>query len=175
MNPQGCQLNKPHSCELNKVSYQYPSETNSNGMVDSSRLTSSRKYCALMITRDTHTCPHLKQMVAHDYHIITAPLHLLFCLSYGSNPPQASSAGENEVNAVAESRRLHRQRCLDQLEVPKDHVILTNELLGRGRFAEVFIADHNGRNAAAKVIQINHGLGESIGLDNSNEDMLEGE
>ncbi|CAN0045701.1 unnamed protein product, partial [Hapterophycus canaliculatus] len=44
-----------------------------------------------------------------------------------------------------------RRRSLDQIEIPEDHVLITDELLGKGGFGEVFLADYNGRNTAAKV------------------------
>lgn len=53
--------------------------------------------------------------------------------------------------SLAEARSARRQRRLDQLEIPEDHVLVTDEVLGKGGFGEVFIADYNGRNAAAKV------------------------
>lgn len=52
---------------------------------------------------------------------------------------------------LAESRRLRRRRNLNRIEIPEDHVTVTDELLGRGGFGDVYIADYNGRNAAAKV------------------------
>lgn len=53
--------------------------------------------------------------------------------------------------SLADARSARRRRKLDQIEIPEDHVLVTNELLGKGGFGEVFIADYNGRNAAAKV------------------------
>lgn len=50
-----------------------------------------------------------------------------------------------------EARRQRRQRKLDSVEIPEDDVTLTNELLGKGGFGIVYMADYNGRNAAAKV------------------------
>lgn len=46
---------------------------------------------------------------------------------------------------------MRRQRKLDLLEIPQDHVIITDDLLGKGGFGEVYLADYNGYNAAAKV------------------------
>ena len=46
---------------------------------------------------------------------------------------------------------LRRQRKLDQVEIPEDHVTVTGDLLGKGGFGEVYLADYNGHNAAAKV------------------------
>lgn len=54
---------------------------------------------------------------------------------------------------LAETRSARRKRNLDQIEIPEDHVIVTDELLGKGGFGEVFIADYNGHNAAAKVFK----------------------
>ena len=52
---------------------------------------------------------------------------------------------------LSEARRLRRQRKLDAVEIPERHVMVTDELLGKGGFGSVYIADYNGRNAAAKV------------------------
>ena len=63
--------------------------------------------------------------------------------------------------AVVESRKVRRQRKLDQLEIPMENLSITDELLGKGGFGEVFIADYNGRNAAAKVIRVIQETGNS--------------
>ncbi|CAM9324195.1 unnamed protein product [Ectocarpus sp. 4 AP-2014] len=60
--------------------------------------------------------------------------------------------------SLEEARSARRQRRLNQLEVPEDHVLITDEVLGKGGFGEVFIADYNGRNAAAKVQHVAHGF-----------------
>lgn len=52
---------------------------------------------------------------------------------------------------LAESRRARRQRKLAQVEIPEDEVWISDELLGKGGFGEVFVAEYNTRNAAAKV------------------------
>ena len=65
--------------------------------------------------------------------------------------------GEYASKSLAESRKTRRQRKLDQLEIPADHLVITEELIGKGGFGDVFLADYNGRNAAAKVISINLG------------------
>lgn len=56
--------------------------------------------------------------------------------------------------SLAEARRVRRQRKLHTIQIPEDHVMVTDELLGKGGFGAVYIADYNGRNAAAKVNQI---------------------
>jgi len=56
--------------------------------------------------------------------------------------------------SIMEARRARRQRKLENIEIPEDHVFITEDLLGRGGFGDVYLADYNGRNAAAKVIQI---------------------
>ena len=58
---------------------------------------------------------------------------------------------EAQSKSLAEARRARRQRKLDKIEIPEDHVAITDELLGKGGFGEVYLADYNGRNAAAKV------------------------
>lgn len=46
---------------------------------------------------------------------------------------------------------MKRQRKLDQVEIPEEHVSMTDELLGKGGFGEVYLADYNAHNAAVKV------------------------
>ena len=60
---------------------------------------------------------------------------------------------EAQSKALAEARRARRQRNLDQIEIPEANVTITDELLGKGGFGEVYLADYNGRNAAAKVLR----------------------
>ncbi|CAM9923733.1 unnamed protein product, partial [Scytosiphon promiscuus] len=69
------------------------------------------------------------------------------------------SSAEAKSESVAEARRMRRQRKLDQVEIPQDHVFITGDLLGKGGFGEVYLADYNGHNAAAKVLTFAHGLG----------------
>lgn len=63
---------------------------------------------------------------------------------------KAVVAGETS-ETLAEARRVRRQRKLHIIQIPEDHVMITDELLGKGGFGAVYIADYNGRNAAAKV------------------------
>lgn len=46
---------------------------------------------------------------------------------------------------------MRRKRNLDMVEIPEHYVTVTDELLGKGGFGAVYMADYNGRNAAAKV------------------------
>ncbi|CAN0213505.1 unnamed protein product [Ascophyllum nodosum] len=71
------------------------------------------------------------------------------------NPPQGSIT-DSTNNDMAKSRSARRQRRLQQLEIPEDQLILTDVLLGKGGFGEVYLADYSGVNAAAKVIQIDN-------------------
>lgn len=64
--------------------------------------------------------------------------------------PQREAA-DSAAALMFEARRKRRQRKLDSVEIPEDDVTLTNELLGKGGFGTVYMADYNGRNAAAKV------------------------
>ena len=56
-----------------------------------------------------------------------------------------------DATLLLEARRLRRQRKLDAVEIPERYVTVTNELLGKGGFGAVYMADYNGRNAAVKV------------------------
>ena len=60
---------------------------------------------------------------------------------------------EAQSKALAEARKAKRQRKLDQIEIPEANLTITDELLGTGGFGEVYLADYNGRNAAAKVLR----------------------
>ncbi|CAM9364466.1 unnamed protein product, partial [Pylaiella littoralis] len=64
------------------------------------------------------------------------------------------SLSEAASESVAETRRVKRQRKLDQVEIPAEYLSITDELLGKGGFGEVYLADYNGHNAAAKVLHI---------------------
>lgn len=60
--------------------------------------------------------------------------------------------GENSTaTSVLEARHMRRKRNLDMVEIPEHYVTVTDELLGKGGFGAVYMADYNGRNAAAKV------------------------
>lgn len=58
------------------------------------------------------------------------------------------------AESLAEARRARRQRKVDQIEIPAERVVMSDELLGKGGFGAVYIADFNGGNAAVKVIQV---------------------
>ncbi|CAM9381942.1 unnamed protein product, partial [Ectocarpus sp. 4 AP-2014] len=70
-----------------------------------------------------------------------------------------SNAESTTSESVAEARSIRRQRKLDQVEIPEDQLFITTDLLGKGGFGEVYLADYNGHNAAAKVLYIAHDLG----------------
>ncbi|CAM9894223.1 unnamed protein product [Ectocarpus fasciculatus] len=69
------------------------------------------------------------------------------------------SLEEAKSESLAEARSTRRQRKLDQIEIPEEHLTVTGDLLGKGGFGEVFLADYNGRNAACKVVQVAHDRG----------------
>ena len=71
----------------------------------------------------------------------------LLCLFVGQEAAVAGSISDS----LPETRRVRRQRKLHMIKIPEDHVMVTDELLGKGGFGAVYIADYNGRNAAAKV------------------------
>lgn len=70
------------------------------------------------------------------------------------------SLAQTHSESLANSRSTRRQRKLDLIEIPEEHLAITDELLGRGGFGEVYLADYNGRNAAAKV---NHAINCMVG------------
>lgn len=70
------------------------------------------------------------------------------CISRGVD---LSGQQEAVTSALADARQLRRKRNFDRIEIPEDHVTVTNELLGKGGFGAVYLADFNGRNAAAEV------------------------
>ncbi|CAM9667182.1 unnamed protein product [Ectocarpus fasciculatus] len=72
---------------------------------------------------------------------------------------RSTAEAQAQAESLAEARRSRRQRKLDQIEIPEDHVSITNEVLGKGGFGVVYLADYNGHNGAAKVQHITHGLG----------------
>lgn len=55
------------------------------------------------------------------------------------------------AESLAEARQKRRQRKLEQIEVPEEHSMINNEVLGGGGFGMVFLADYNAGNAAVKV------------------------
>ncbi|CAN0441159.1 unnamed protein product [Pylaiella littoralis] len=69
------------------------------------------------------------------------------------------SISEAALESVAETRSIKRRRKLDQIEIPKEHLSMTDELLGKGGSGEVYLADYNGHNAAVKVLYIAHDVG----------------
>lgn len=75
--------------------------------------------------------------------------------------------------ALVAARKKRRRRRLEKLEIPEDHLMLTNEFLGKGGFGVVYLADFNGRNAAAKVVEIEHDLGDNGDAERT--DVCEGE
>eukprot|EP00903_Cladosiphon_okamuranus_P019138 g17605.t1 len=65
---------------------------------------------------------------------------------------QSRAPEQNE--ALVEARRKRRQRRMFQMEIPKEEVTITDELLGTGGFGSVYLCDYNGWNVAAKVLQV---------------------
>ncbi|CAB1102896.1 unnamed protein product [Ectocarpus sp. CCAP 1310/34] len=82
-----------------------------------------------------------------------------WCFSFVSIYQRSTADAQAQVESLAQARRSRRQHKLDQIEIPEDHVSITNEVLGKGGFGVVYLADYNGHNAAAKVQHITHGLG----------------
>ncbi|CAM9474613.1 unnamed protein product [Laminaria digitata] len=76
------------------------------------------------------------------------------------------SIAEATLESLAEARSMRRQRKLNQVEIPEEQVTITDEVLGKGGFGKVYLADYNGRNAAAKVRTENHYSGPLAGRAN---------
>ncbi|CAN0462475.1 unnamed protein product, partial [Ascophyllum nodosum] len=74
----------------------------------------------------------------------------------GIKDMKAERKAQEKPPEMAESRRARRQRRLQQLEIPEDQLILTDVLLGKGGFGEVYLADYSGVNAAAKVLKFDN-------------------
>ena len=64
--------------------------------------------------------------------------------------PQRSEL-DSSATSMWDARRIRRQRNLDKIEIPEHDVMITDELLGKGGFGAVYMADYNGRNVAVKV------------------------
>lgn len=71
---------------------------------------------------------------------------------------QQDSTARELAESLTKARHARRQRRLDQIEIPADQLTITDEVIGKGGFATVYLADYNGRNAAAKVQKIDHDL-----------------
>ena len=67
-------------------------------------------------------------------------------------------------------RRRRRRQRLDQLEIPVSELDITDEVLGRGGFGTVYLADLGGLNAAAKVIVFEDEAGEDDDEDDDDDD-----
>lgn len=50
---------------------------------------------------------------------------------------------------------------MEQLEISEEDVTLTKTLLGRGGFGTVYVAHYSGKDAAAKIIEVDHDFGAS--------------
>ena len=77
-------------------------------------------------------------------------VHEILPILYCCMKPQGQEAPSSTTVSL-EARRMRRQLNLDKVEIAEDDMIVTDESLGKGEFGAVYIADYNGRNAAAKV------------------------
>lgn len=82
-------------------------------------------------------------------------------------------SGRKTKEALAASQKRRRVRRLKQLEIPEKSLTITGELLGKGGFGTVYVAHYNGKDAAAKVMEVDHGLGVSACHENPH-DIREG-
>lgn len=79
------------------------------------------------------------------------PIAVPFCILFVKHMHPQRSEEVLTATALSDARRLRRQRKLNAVEIPECDVTVTDELLGKGGFGAVYLADYNGRNAAAKV------------------------
>ncbi|CAM9669528.1 unnamed protein product, partial [Laminaria digitata] len=70
----------------------------------------------------------------------------------------------------AASKIQRRRQRMDQLEIPATDVDITDEVLGRGGFGTVYLADFNGLNAAAKVVVFDDGESSDYNDDDGDDD-----
>ena len=99
-----------------------------------------------------HCCRYTS--AAEEHSITHGMLHVYSatnCPWFAIRSLSQRSFAEAKAESLAEARRSRRQRKLDQVEIPEDQVVITDEMLGKGGFGEVYLADYNGHNAAAKV------------------------
>lgn len=70
---------------------------------------------------------------------------------YPANPGFSDTfSPQMRIEARCEKRQWH----LQQLEIPEHQLELTDSILGRNGFGEVYLADYTGINVAAEVLQI---------------------
>eukprot|EP00903_Cladosiphon_okamuranus_P018719 g17232.t1 len=86
-------------------------------------------------------------------------------LEYGQEMKEAEHVSNHHDVSLSARRR----RRLERLEIPEGDVSISSEMLGQGGFGKVYIADYVGGNAAAKVLEIDHGLTGLEGTDDDDE------
>lgn len=70
----------------------------------------------------------------------------------------------SDAEIDARKRRVRRLRRLQRVEIPANQLFITEEIIGKGGFGTVYIADYNGRNAAAKVMHVDVGTNDDCDL-----------
>ncbi|CAM9693101.1 unnamed protein product [Ectocarpus sp. 6 AP-2014] len=75
----------------------------------------------------------------------------------GAQSRLSEESAESVVHSLAQARRKRRQQKWGEIEIPEGDVEIL-DLLGKGGFGEVYMADYMGENVAVKIINVDHGL-----------------
>lgn len=67
---------------------------------------------------------------------------------------QGHMAGYTDAEVVAKETRLQREHRFKQVDIPADQVVIFGDTIGNRGCGTVYIADYNGKNAAAKVFDL---------------------
>lgn len=81
-------------------------------------------------------------------------------------PAQDVKARPRAISAE-ELKGARRRRSMDEITIPDKYITVTDEVLGRGGFATVFLGDYNGRNVAIKLQPLHVDLSEREGGEKS--------
>lgn len=115
---------------------------------------------------NTHTVLAMVACVTKPPGSARSPLESFLLQPY----PPCPATQTTTKQASGASRRRRRQQRLDQLEIPVSEVEITDEVLGRGGFGTVYLADLGGLNAAAKVVVFEDEAGDDDDDDSSDDD-----
>ncbi|CAM9152530.1 unnamed protein product [Ectocarpus sp. 12 AP-2014] len=97
------------------------------------------------ITDDMHAVRHNMDKMIQDDRL------------QGAQSRLSEESAESVVDSLAQARRKRRQQKWGEIEIPEGDVEIL-DLLGKGGFGEVYMADYMGENVAVKIINVDHGL-----------------